>query len=83
MFAEFIPINDNILVQIRPEETTTATGIYIPTEARDKNQEAVIIHAGKSTQLKSGDVIYYKKYMGVALDETYLVLKEEEILGIM
>jgi co-chaperonin GroES (HSP10) len=33
--------------------------------------------------IKEGDKVVYKKYMGTALDEKYLVLREEDILGVL
>lgn len=83
MFSEFKPMNQNILVQIKPKETSSAGGIIIPNEAQDHNQLATVINPGKSTQLNIGDVIYYKKHIGHALDDSYLVLREEDILGVM
>lgn len=83
MFSQFKPINDNVLVQLKPKESTSAGGIIIPGDAQEKNQMAVVINPGNSKQLQSGDTVYYKKYLGHALDDTYLVLREEEILGVM
>jgi chaperonin GroES len=83
MFSNFKPINDNVLVELKPKEVTSAGGIIIPDQAQDKNQMAIVVHPGKSAQLNIGDTVFYKKYLGHALDETYLVLREEEILGVM
>ena len=83
MFSKFKPINDNILVELKPKEVTSAAGIIIPDQAQDKNQMAIVVHAGKSNQVKAGDTVYYKKYLGHALDDIHLVLREEEILGIL
>jgi chaperonin GroES len=83
MFNTFKPINDNILVELEPKETKSASGIYFPTEAQEKTQKATVLHAGKSEQLVVGNKIFFKKYMGTALDDKYLVLREEDILGIL
>ncbi len=83
MFKNFKPINDFILVEVLSKKDKTDTGIFIPLEAQEKNQVATVLHAGKSTQLNVGDQVFYKKYTGTMLDETYLVLKEEEILGVL
>jgi chaperonin GroES len=83
VFKKFKPINDFILVEILEKKDKTESGIFIPTEAQEKNQIAIVIHAGKSTQLHVGEQVFYKKYMGTALDDKYLVLKEEEILGVL
>jgi len=83
MFEEFRPLDGNILVKLMDKENVTKGGIFIPTEAQEKNQIAYVIHPGNSKQLAMGDKIYYKKYLGAALDESYVVLKEEEILGVL
>jgi chaperonin GroES len=83
MFSNFRPINDFVLVELVEKDTKTSGGIIIPDQAQEKNQQAKVIHAGKSEQVKSGDMVYYKKYFGTALNDKLTVLKEEEILGVL
>lgn len=83
MYAKFRPINENVLVKLIEKEKTTSGGLYIPEDAQEKNQKATVICPGNSKQLNVGDNVFYKKYMGIALDDKYLVLKEEEILGVL
>ena len=83
MFKSFKPINDNVLVELVAKEKTTTGGIIIPDEAQEKSQQAIVVHAGKSEQVKKGDKIFFKKYFGLNLDEKLVILKEEEILGVM
>jgi chaperonin GroES len=83
MFQNFKPINDNVLVELIEKEKTTAGGIIIPGEAQEKSQQAIVVHAGKSEQVIAGDKVFFKKYFGLNLDEKLVVLKEEEILGVM
>lgn len=83
MFAQFKPINDNILVKLMDKNTITQGGIIIPDEAQEKNQTAHVVHPGNSKQLVAGDKVYYKKYLGHALDDVYMVLREEDILGVL
>lgn len=83
MFKSFKPINDNILVKLIEKEKTTTGGIIIPDQAQEKTSHAIVVHAGKSDQLVVGDNIFFKKYMGTILDPEYLVLKQEDILGIL
>ena len=83
MFKHFKPINDNILVELAEKETKTSGGIIVPTEAQEKTQQAKVLHAGKSEQLLVGDKIFFKKYVGTSLDEKHLILREEDILGIL
>jgi chaperonin GroES len=83
MFTKFVPINNNILIETIEKDKTTAGGIIIPQEAQEKTQQGKVVHAGKSEQVSCGDRVYFKKYAGVTLDEKHIVLKEEDILGVL
>lgn len=83
MFKNFKPINDNVLVELEPKETKTSGGIIVPTEAQEKTTKATVLHCGKSTQLCVGDKIFFKRFMGTSLDDNHLVLREEDILGVL
>lgn len=83
MFSNFKPINSFVLVEIKKNESQTSSGIIIPTDAREQDQKGTVIHAGNSKQLEAGNVIYYRKYTGTNLDDNFLVLKEEDILGVL
>ncbi len=83
MYTQFRPINDFVLVKLVEKETTTSGGLYIPEDSQEKNNKAIVICPGNSKQLSKDDVVFYKKYMGTALDDKFLVLKEDEILGVM
>ncbi len=83
MFEKFKPINDNILIEVVEKEKTTTGGIIIPDQSQEKSQFGIVIHAGKSEQLIAGDKVYFKKYFGLSLNEKLIILKEEEILGVV
>lgn len=85
MFSTMKPINDNVLVKLMKKETQTESGIFIPEEAQEKTQQGTVLCAGKSEQIKLGDKIYFKKYMGIELGKNtdFIVLKESDILGIL
>jgi len=90
------PLQDRILVQRIEEETKTAGGIYIPDTAKEKPQMGLIISVGngKKTEdgkiipvdVKAGDNVLFGKYAGTEVKvegETYLIMREEDILGII
>jgi chaperonin GroES len=90
------PLHDRVLVRRTPEETKTAGGIIIPDTAKEKPQRGEIVATGKGRvtedgkvtplDVKIGDRILFGKYSGTELKlngEEYLMMKEEDILGIM
>lgn len=90
------PLHDRVLVRRTPEETKTAGGIIIPDSAKEKPQRGEIVATGKGRvtedgkvtplDVKVGDRILFGKYSGTELKlngEEYLMMKEEDILGIM
>jgi len=90
------PLNDRLLVQRLEAETTTASGIIIPDSAKEKPAEGKIVAVGPgkdndkgervALQVKEGDRVLFSKYGGtdVKLDgEDYLIMREEDILGIV
>lgn len=90
------PLADRLLVKRIPEETKTAGGILIPDNAKEKPMEAAVIAVGSGKALpdgktrpldvKVGDRVLFSKYSGteVKLDgEEHLILKEEDILGVV
>lgn len=83
MYSKFRPINSNVLVKLVEKETTTQSGLFIPESAQDNQQKAVVICPGNSKQLHVDDKVVYKKFMGHALDEQFLVIKEDDILGVL
>jgi chaperonin GroES len=83
MYSNFKPINDGVLVKVSAQDTKTSGGIIIPDSAQEKTQVGVVIHPGRSTQLQVNDNVFYKKYIGHQLDDQYIVLREEDILGVL
>lgn len=90
------PLHDRVLVRRMPEEMKTAGGIIIPDTAKEKPQRGEIVATGKGRvtedgkvsplDVKVGDKVLFGKYSGTELKlngEEYLMMKEEDILGIM
>src|SRR6266576_2005088 len=96
MTTKFTPLHDRILVRRVEEAGTTRGGLIIPDSAKDKPQEGTVISVGKGKTndegklfplaVKEGDSILFGKYSGteIKLDgEDFLIMKEEEVLGIV
>jgi chaperonin GroES len=90
------PLNDRILVQRLEQEDKTSGGIIIPDSAKEKPAEGKIVAVGKgklddagkrvAMEVKIGDSVLFSKYGGtdVKLDgEDYLIMREDDILGII
>jgi chaperonin GroES len=90
------PLHDKIIVQRVEEQEKSAGGIIIPDTAKEKPQQGKVIAVGTGIltkdgkviplQVKPGDRVLFSKYGGTEvkfLDEDYLVMREDDILGIL
>ena len=90
------PLHDRILNKRVEEKETVKGGIIIPDTAKEKPQEGEVIAVGggKKTEegkvipldVKAGDRILFGKYSGTEIkidDQEYLIIREEEVLGII
>jgi chaperonin GroES len=95
-FMNIRPLQDRIVVKRIEEEEKTAGGIIIPDTAKEKPQEGKVVAVGKGKltedgklqklEVKKGDRILFGKYSGseITMDGTeYLILREEDVLGII
>jgi chaperonin GroES len=94
--AHIKPLGDRVLVQPVEEQEVKKGGIIIPDTAKEKPQEGKVIALGTGRvdekgkkvafEVKKGDRVLIPKYGGTEVkieDETYLLIKEEDILGII
>lgn len=90
------PLGDRVLVQPTEEKEVKKGGIIIPDTAKEKPQEGKIVATGPgkldehgkrvALEVKKGDVVLYSKYGGTEItvnDEKYLIMREDDILGIV
>ncbi len=88
------PLQDRILVKrLEEEESKTSGGIFIPDAAKEKAQIGTVIAVGpgkinnsgslNQVLLKTGDLVFFGKYAGSEITENYLILREDEVLGIL
>jgi len=96
MAVNIQPLSDRVLVQPITEKEVKQGGINIPDTAKEKPQEAKVIALGTGKlddegkkfafTVKKGDTVLISKYGGteVKVDgESYLILREDDILGIL
>jgi chaperonin GroES len=90
------PLHDKIIVKRVEEQEKSVGGIIIPDTAKEKPQQGKVIAVGTGIvlkdgktiplQVKPGDLVLFSKYGGTEiklLDEDYLVMREDDILGIL
>ncbi len=93
MFEKLKPLGDRVLVKRIDEEEKTAGGIIIPDAAKEKAQTGSVLAVGAGRrdaegqliplEVKTGDVIYFGKYSGTEAGNDHLIIREDEILGIV
>ena len=90
------PIGDRVVLQRVEAEETTKGGIILPDSAKEKPREGIVKALGSGRLLKDGeraaftvkvnDRVLFSSYAGteVKVDgEEYVILSEDEILGIV
>jgi chaperonin GroES len=85
------PLADRVLVEPKEAETTTASGIIIPDNAKEKPQEGTVVAIGNGKKdepltVKIGDTVLYGKYGGTELKlegKDYLMMRESDIMAIV
>lgn len=79
------PLADRVVATREKAATQTASGLYLPDNAKEKPVMAVVQAAGPDVKaLKVGDKIVYKEYSTTELkinDKEYLIVKEEDVLA--
>ncbi len=87
MFMKFKPLKDRVFVRYSEEGEKTAGGLYIPDTAKEKPQKGVVEAVGSEVkEIKVGNTILFDKYSGSKINvdgNEYLIIKEEDILGIV
>ncbi|MEK9993630.1 MAG: co-chaperone GroES [Hydrogenophilales bacterium] len=90
------PLHDRVIVKRLEEERKTASGIVLPDSATEKPDQGEVIAVGngkiledgktRPLDVKKGDKILFGKYSGQTVkvdDIEYLVMREEDIMGIV
>jgi chaperonin GroES len=96
MATNIRPLHDRVIVRRIEEGEQVRGGIIIPDTAKEKPQEGEVIAAGEgkyeddgtrqALDVKVGDRVLFGKYSGseIKIDgEEYLIMREDEILGIL
>jgi chaperonin GroES len=90
------PLGDRVLVQPVEQSEVKKGGIIIPDTAKEKPQEGKIVAVGTGKrdengklipfEVKKGDRVLISKYGGTEIkidDKDYLIMREDDILGVI
>jgi chaperonin GroES len=90
------PLQDRLIVERLEGEEKTASGLFIPDNAKEKPQQGKVIAVGKGKvrddgtlqplDLKKGDRILFGKYSGTEIKidgDEYLIMREDDVLGVL
>ena len=96
MSIKLTPLEDQIIVKQAEAQTQTASGLYIPDNAKEKPQQGEVLAVGPGRRddkgeripmdVKVGDKVLYSKYGGTEVHyegEDYLIVGARDILAIL
>jgi chaperonin GroES len=96
LFMKIRPLHDRVVVKRVEEERKSAGGIVIPDNIAEKPDQGEVIAVGngkiledgkvRPLDVKVGDRILFGKYSGSTVKiegEEYLVMREDDIMGIV
>jgi len=81
------PIGKRVVIKRLEAEEKTASGIVLPSQAKEKPQMAEVIAVSKEVEeIKVGDTVVFKKYGGTEIKvdgEEVMICDVADILAIM
>ena len=96
MATKIRPLHDRVIIKRIEEVEKTKAGIIIPDTAKEKPQEGEVVAVGEgkyredgtrqTLDVKAGDRVLFGKYSGSEVkldDEEFLIMREDEILGVI
>jgi len=83
----FQPLGKRVLIERVEESKTTASGIIIPDNAKEKPLNGKVIAVSEEIKnISINDTVVFGKYAGSELSidgKEYLVMEDKDILGIL
>ena len=92
---KLVPLGDRVVLKQLVAEETTKSGIVLPGQTKEKPQQAEVIAVGPGgvvdgkeieMHVTVGQKVIYSKYAGTEVeldDETYIIVKQNDILAIV
>ena len=95
MIMKLVPLSDRVVLKQMEAEETTASGIVLPGQAKEKPQQAEVIAVGPGgvvdgkeikMYVEVGQKVIYQKYAGTDVKlgkEEYTIVRQNDILAIV
>ena len=92
---KLVPLSDRVVLKELAAEETSASGIVLPGQAKEKPQQAEVIAVGPGgvidgkevvMNVKVGQKVIYSKYAGTQVklgEDEYIVVKQNDILAVV
>ena len=92
---KLVPLSDRVVLKQMEAEETTASGIVLPGQAKEKPQQAEVIAVGSGgvvdgkeikMYVEVGQKVIYQKYAGTDVKlgkEEYTIVRQNDILAIV
>jgi chaperonin GroES len=85
------PLGNRVIVQ-RNEWQKSKGGILLPESSQEKPRQGKVVAAGPGKldqrgnlipmEVKEGDEVLFSSYSGTEFEENYLILSEDDLLGV-
>lgn len=92
----FTPLEDRIIVRIETAPERTAGGLYLPSSVSEQPQQGLVLSVGRGRKdkkgrlrpmdVQQGETVVFAPYSGSKMnvgEEEVLILREEEVLGVL
>jgi chaperonin GroES len=89
------PLGDRVILKADEAETTTASGLYLATDSKEKPQTGIVVAVGEGkldkdgnmvpVPVKVGDRVIFGKYGGTEVSyqgEDVMILRSDDIYAI-
>ena len=92
---KLVPLSDRVVLKQIEAEETTASGIILTSQAKEKPQQAEVIAVGPGgivdgekveMNVEVGQKVIYSKYAGTEVklgEEEYIVVRQNDILAVV
>lgn len=85
------PLGDRVVIKLEEAEEKTASGIVLPSQAKEKPQVAEVVAVGPGTKdvkitVKVGDKVIFSKFGGTEIKydgEEYIIMPHDDLLAIV